>query len=147
MLFISFIPRSLQTGSSWPQSMHSLYWAFSKPIFVLGTILTTLPTILGIPGSFFNLILTCRALSFIARVSFCTYLVHLMVIMQFILTRSYDIYFYTSDLFVINLGMLVLSLIFGTVLTVIVELPFANLQKHLVNSILGNKRSRQLDKI
>jgi peptidoglycan/LPS O-acetylase OafA/YrhL len=47
--------------------------------------LTILPSILGIHHSFFNLILNAKALTFIARISFCTYLIHLMVIYGFIL--------------------------------------------------------------
>lgn len=133
MVFVAFIPRPLQTGSTWPQILHSLYWGLSKPIFILGIILVILPSTLGLTYSFFNTILTPKIFHFIARISFCTYLVHLMFISQFMLTRSYDTYFKTIDIFIINMGILILSLIFGFLLMIVVELPFANLQKELMN--------------
>ena len=70
------------------QGMHSLYWALSKPIFIGGMFLTILPSILGQTSSFFHLILNAKIFTFIARISFCTYLVHLFVIYQFIYSRS-----------------------------------------------------------
>lgn len=132
MSLMVFIPRNIQTGSNWPQLANSLYWGFSRAIFVLGTILTILPTILGHTTSFFNLILTSKLLHFIARISFCTYLIHLMVIYQFTYTRNYDVYYTIVDTFVIYLGLLVVSLFFGFLMTVFVELPFAKLQKQLI---------------
>ncbi len=129
MAFVAFIPRSLQTGTQWPQYLHSLYWTLSKPIFLFGLILTVLPTTLGFRHSFFNLILTPKIFHFIAKVSFCTYLVHLMILFQVINTRNYNFYYTINGIFVFYSGILALSLLFGTIVTVMVELPFGNLQK------------------
>lgn len=129
MALVAFITRPLQTGSHWPQIGHSLYWAFSKPIFVTGMILTVLPSCLGIKHSFFNLILTAKCFVLIARISFCTYLVHILVIYYFLLDRVYDVYYTIPDVFVMNFGLLTISLFFGFILTMFVELPFANLLK------------------
>lgn len=64
-----------------------------------------------------------------ARVSFCTYLIHLMVVFRFSYTRAYDVYYRLIDTFVLYMGLLVLSLFLGFWLTMLVELPFANLLK------------------
>lgn len=129
MALVAFLPRNLQTGSHWSQLAMSFYWGFSKPVFLFGLILTILPSTLGFSHSFFNLILTPKIFHFIARISFCTYLVHLMILYQFIFTRNYNIYFNLIDTFQAYMGMLMLSLFFGFLLTVIVELPFAKLQR------------------
>ena len=137
MALVVFLPRLLQTGHTWPQAAHSIYRTFDKPLFVLGIIFTILPTVLGASHSFFNTLLTSKLFNFIARISFCTYLMHLFPLMQFEVTRNYDLYMSTSDVFVLYTGILVLSLFLGLVLTLTVELPFANLQKHLMKKVLG----------
>jgi peptidoglycan/LPS O-acetylase OafA/YrhL len=129
MSFVGFIPRDLQVGHEWPQIAHSFYWGFSKPIFLLGMVLTILPTMLGHSHSFFNTLLTSKSFHYIARISFCTYLVHLMVLYNYFFTRNYDIYYGIVDQFITYLGMLIISLALGFLLTVFVELPFAKLQK------------------
>lgn len=129
MTLVTFIPRSLQTGSSWPLTIHALYWTLSKPIFISGLIFTVLPSCLGISSSFFNLILNAKIFIWMARVSFCTYLIHLMVVFRFSYTRAYDVYYRLIDTFVLYMGLLVLSLFLGFWLTMLVELPFANLLK------------------
>jgi peptidoglycan/LPS O-acetylase OafA/YrhL len=142
MAFVAFIPRSLQTGTQWPQYLHSLYWTLSKPIFLFGLILTVLPTTLGFRYSFFNLILTPKIFHFIAKVSFCTYLVHLMIVFQVIHTRNYNFYYTTYEIFVYYAGILTLSLFFGTIVTVTVELPFGKLQKELMNYMKNRRKDK-----
>jgi peptidoglycan/LPS O-acetylase OafA/YrhL len=114
-------------GHHWPQWVHSLYWVISKPIFIGGMFLTVLPSILGCRHSFFATILTAKVLHFIARISFCTYLVHLFVLYYFLCDRSYDIYYSLIDMFTFYLGVLAYSLFFGFLLTMVIEVPFANL--------------------
>jgi peptidoglycan/LPS O-acetylase OafA/YrhL len=104
MSFVAFVPRCLQTGCAWPQIVHSFYWGLSKPIFLLGMTMTILPTMVGHSHSFFNLIMTSSAFHFIARISFCTYLVHLMVLYNFIMSRNYNIYYNIIDSFIVYLG-------------------------------------------
>lgn len=52
-----------------------------------------------------------------------------MVIYGFIYDRPYDVYFSVLDSLVVYLGFLVLSLALGLILTLTVEVPFANLLK------------------
>lgn len=116
-------------GSIWPQAVHSLYNALSKPLFILGVFLTVLPSVVGIHHSFFNLVLNAKILVIIARISFCTYLIHIFILTQFIYSRTYDTYYGMLDIFVQYQGMVVLCLFFGFLMTVIVEVPLGNMLK------------------
>ena len=120
MSLVTFIPRPLQTGSHWPQLAHCLYFILSKPIFTFGLILTVLPSCLGLRHSFFALILNAKIFSWIARISFCTYLVHVLILYCYIFSRTYDVYYVPVDTFVIYFGLLVICLFFGFVLTIFV---------------------------
>ena len=146
MALVTFIPRPLQTGSHWPQIGHSLYWTLSKPIFILGLILTILPSCIGIKNSFFNTILTAKVFSFIARISFCTYLIHIFVLSYWIATRSYDVYYTFWDIFTFYSGILVLVLFFGFLITVCIELPFSNLLKNGMQKLMKKNEDRGQDR-
>lgn len=145
MAFLVFIPRTLQEGGEWPQIWHSLYFCLSKPLFILGMVFVILPPLLGIK-SFFRTILDTRLFNFIAKISFCTYLVHLMVIYQFYTSRAYDFYYSIIDGFTIYVGCLVLSCLVGFILTVLLELPCAYYQKELMKALTNwNKRKENLE--
>ena len=91
---------------------------FSKPLFILGMFLTVLPSMIGFKHSFFNLILNTRLFVFIARISFCTYLLHINFLIYFESDRSYDIYYSIIDQFMIYMGLLVICLFFGAIMTI-----------------------------
>jgi len=96
--------------------------------------MVVIPTALGIKRSFFELILNSKLLMLIARISFCTYLVHLMVIYQVIYVQNNDYYYDLRTMFVIYMGILVLSLVLGFLLTILVEVPFSNLLKSVMKN-------------
>jgi len=110
--------------------------------------MVVIPTALGIKRSFFELILNCKLLMVIARISFCTYLVHLMVIYQVIYVQmviyqviyvqNNDYYYDLRTMFVIYMGILVLSLVLGFLLTILVEVPFSNLLKSVMKNRIKN---------
>lgn len=122
--------------------LSSFYWGLSKPIFLIGMIMTILPTILGYTHSIFNMLLTPKIFYFIARISFCTYLVHLLIVYQFLFTRNYNTYYNIIDTFTFYLGLLIVSLFFGFLLTIFVELPFAKLQKEVMNKLKVRKNDK-----
>jgi peptidoglycan/LPS O-acetylase OafA/YrhL len=136
----------LYSGTHWPPLLHALYWVFSKPFFSLGLILTVLPSCLGITHSFFNFILSTKLLVYTARISFCVYLVHLMVIMRFSYMRNYSTYFDNIEAFVLYGGLLAISTFLGFVMTMTVELPFANLLK-LVVSMASKNESKHSEEV
>lgn len=105
----------------------------------MGVILSILPTILGFSESFLYLLLTPKVFYFVSRVSFCTYLIHIMVIYKFTYGNSFDYYFGFVDIYVTYLGVLTISLFFAFLLTVFVEVPFSNLQRMLISYIIANQ--------
>ena len=135
MAFVVFVTRPLQTGSQWPQVWHTLYFCYSRIIFILGLIMVISSTLLGIKTSFFKTILDTSLFSFIAKISFCVYLVHYIVLSQIISYVKGDIYYFIPDRFMIHLAICVLSCFFGTLLTVFVELPFSFIQKELMSRL------------
>ena len=91
--------------------------------------MTFLPSILGIRHSIINTILTAKVFFFLARISFCTYLVHLFVIFQFLYTRSYDVYYDIKETFTMFMGLVPIILFLGIVMTLLIEVPFGNMLK------------------
>ena len=56
-----------------------------------------------------------------------------MVIYQFIYTRSYDIYYDITQMFMIYMGLLPIILVLGTIMTLTVEVPFGKLVRILTS--------------
>lgn len=136
MAFLMLIVRTLQIGHNWPQILHSLYSCLEKPIFIIGLFMVIFPTILGCKGSFFHLLLSNKLFNFLAKISFCTYLVHVMVMIQSIMSRTYDNYYSLITTFPLYLGNLVVSCFIGFLMTIFVELPCSAWQKRLMEKIM-----------
>lgn len=137
ILFIILIPRSLQVNDPtfWPQSVHSLYQSLGKLLFVMGLSLTILPSLLGSLKSIIYFTMDTKLFNFIGKISFCTYLIHLIVLIVWVQSRTYDRYYTIVPVLAEFGGVLVLALFFGLVMTILVEMPFSKLQKKLVNFI------------
>ncbi len=125
---------------------HSFYNSLSKPFFILGVFLTALPSILGIHHSFFNLTLNAKIFVLIARISFCTYLVHIFILFQYIYSRTYDTYYGLIDIFIYYSGLLVLCLLCGFLATVMVEVPLGNVLKIAMAQLRKSKKQHHRDK-
>jgi peptidoglycan/LPS O-acetylase OafA/YrhL len=139
MAFVVFIPRMLQTGSQWPQIWHSLYFCFSRIIFLLGLTMVILSSLLGIKTSFFRILLDTSLFNIIAKISFCVYLVHFIVLSQYLGNFKVDLYFNELDRFVVHCSIVVLSCFFGYLLAVVVEIPCSYLQKDFFGGFSGKK--------
>jgi peptidoglycan/LPS O-acetylase OafA/YrhL len=98
--------------------------------------MVTFPTVLGVKGSFFQILLDNKILNFMAKISFCTYLVHLMVILQYVYSRTFDNYYSLLATFTPYLGCLVVSCFFGFLMTILVEVPFSVWQKELMKGVM-----------
>lgn len=134
MLFITLIPRTLQVGIQWPQVLHSLYLAWAKMLFVFGLTLTLLPSILGVK-SIVKFMMDTSFFNIIAKISFCIYLVHLTFIQRTIANKKIDFYYTQSNIFVLFSYWMLISIIFGFLLTITVEVPFSKLEKHLIEKL------------
>ena len=100
MLFLVFIPRTLQVGAEWSQELHSLYQATAKVFFVGALSLMLMPSLYGSKQSIVRFIMDTNFFNFIAKISFCTYLIHLTVLNIWLQSRTYDRYYTIVPMFV-----------------------------------------------
>lgn len=120
MLFVVLIPRMLQVdGTAWPQWIHSLYLSTGKVFFVLGMYLSILPSLLDIP-SFAFFIMDTKFFNFVAKVSFWTYLIHYMVVLQITYRQKTDFYYSVGDVIPLYIPTAAISLFLGLIGTLIV---------------------------
>ncbi len=126
MLFVVLIPRTLQLDVSWPQWLHSLYLSCGKVAFVIGMYLSILPSLLDVPNFTF-LIMDTKLFSFIAKISFWTYLIHYMVVLQITYRQKIDFYYSIGDVIPLYIPTAAISLFLGFIGTLIVEIPFAKM--------------------
>lgn len=135
MLFLVLIPRTLQQGIKWTQFIHSLYLTFSKFIFVIALYIALLPSLLTSQKSVISLMLDTKCFNFIAKISFCTYLLHLNVVLGWMNSRTYSRYFTIVPTWTEYCAILIISLALGLIMTVLIEIPFMKMQKLLVNHL------------
>ena len=133
VVFLLLIPRTLQVGTVWSQWAHSLYQSLAKIIFVVGLSLAILPSLLGCKDSVIGFLMDTRLFNFIAKISFCTYLIHLTILNIWTQSRTVSRYYKIVPIFMEFMGVLVLSLLAGLVMTFLIEVPFSKLQKQLIN--------------
>ena len=142
MLTIILIPRYPQICGTdcWPQIIHSLYLALGKYFFVLGLALTILPSLLGIK-SLVRSTMDTYLFNVISKISYCTYLVHGLVIFWFYDGITYDLYFSNENMWAYFFCFLLLSLGFGFLLTILVEVPFSKLEKQFFSHFKINTKN------
>jgi len=131
ILFIVFIPRTLQVGHKWPQVMHSFYLTFTKLLFVVGVSLMVTPSLLGLKNDLVFWLMDTKLFNFIAKISFWTYLIHYMIIEYICYTQKVDFYYDVGDILTIYIPVCIFSMFFGFVGTLLIETPFAKLEKML----------------
>lgn len=139
MLFTVMIPHPLQLGDTWPQAMHSLYLSCSKVTFTLGVYIMILPSLLSVPNMTFFLMDT-KFFNFTSKISFWTYLIHYMIVETVSFSQKVDFYYTLGTILPLYFSIAVMSLFFGLVGTVLVEAPFAKLEKLLFEVILKGKK-------
>lgn len=127
LLFVIFIPRTLQVHYYWPQVVHSLYLTFGKIIFVIGVSLIATPSLLGIKNDLALFLLDTKLFNFTSKISFWTYLIHYMLILLVCYSQKVDFYYNILDVLSLYLGVVVMSMICGFLGTMIVEVPFAKI--------------------
>lgn len=126
MAFVVLIPRTLQLNIFWPQWLHSLYLSTGKVFFVLGMYLTILPSLLDIKNITFFLMDT-GFFNFISKISFWTYLIHYMVVLQITYRQKIDFYYSVGDIIPIYIPTAIISVFLGFIGTIIVEVPFGKM--------------------
>lgn len=120
ILFIVFIPRTLQVGHKWPQVVHSFYLTFSKLFFVIGVSLLVTPTLVGVKNDLFFFLMDTKAFNFMAKISFWTYLIHYMVVEHVCYSQKLDYYYDVSDVLTLYIPVAILAMAYGLVGTVLI---------------------------
>lgn len=127
--FVTFFPRVLQLGQTWPQWFHSMCINFGRILYPFAITLILTPTILGIRHSFFRTLLDTAFFNFLSRISYGVFLVHGMVIFRINWNKKEDLYLSVISTYVTTLAAILLSCIFGLLLTVTVEAPLRKIFK------------------
>ncbi len=96
---------------------------------------TLLPSLVGCKTSIVRLCMDTKLFNFIAKISFCTYLLHYAIIGVWVNSRTYSKYYTNLTVFFEYCGILVVSLLCGLVMTFLIEIPFSKLQKTLISYI------------
>ena len=140
LIFIVVIPRTLQLGHVWPQAVHSIYLTFSKLFFVMGVSMLVTPTLVGIKNDLFFFLMDTKLFNFTAKISFWTYLIHYMIIEHSCYVQKLDFYYDTQDVLTLYFPVALIAMGFGLVGTLLVELPFAKLEKMLFEGKKDKKK-------
>ena len=90
---------------------------------------------LGVKGSFFQTLLDINWMNRLSKISYGIFLVHGMVIIFIINTKTYDTYLSIIDVYVQTLATIVISLTISFLLTLFIELPCRNLTKIILFSL------------
>ena len=119
MLFVLLIPRTLQVGGTWPQTVHSTYLSMGKVVFVLGLYVMILPSLLDIPNFTF-FIMDTKVFNALSKISFWTYLIHYMVVLQVTYSQKLDFYYTVSDILPLYIPIAAISVILGFLGTIFI---------------------------
>ena len=136
--FVMFIQRTNQFSPGWPQLVHSLYLTYGKTVFVMGISVALLPSLLGV-RSMVNFAMDTKIFNFIAKVSYCIYLVHFMFLQRWTGGMIIDYYYSLLTEYELVVAHSVMSIVGGFVLCLVVEVPFAKLQKMLIMRLMKKK--------
>lgn len=117
----------MQLGGEWPQWFHSFCINFGRIVYPFAITLVVGPTLLGVEGSLFRTLLDTKFFNFLSRISYGVFLVHGMAIFYINWGNKTDTYLSITNTYVISLSAIILSIFFGFLLTVTIEIPFRRL--------------------
>ena len=146
LLFVVLIPRTLQVGHKWPQTVHSLYLTFGKFVFVIGTSMILTPALLKVKDDFIFFLLDTKHFNFTSKISFWTYLVHYIVIEIVAYGQKTDFYYSIGNVLYLYFGIVIISMFFGFIGTMLVEVPFAKMEKMLFERKKKNHGPKPIQK-
>jgi len=155
--FVIFYPRTVQTGHAWEDGFNFLWQIINRPLLAGGLFLGVLPTIVGLlaPIKWF---LSSYFFLVISKISYCGYLVQLMVILVSIKGQGVFLGFSYKNKSLLTIAYIIISLLIGTVLHLLVEKPAMNLEQAFLSShknqqpaskrsLIGSQQSQNGSKI
>ncbi|CAD8052163.1 unnamed protein product [Paramecium primaurelia] len=139
-LFFGWKKEFNQIEMSWPKWFQHIYHAICRFLFTFGLTLIILPNLIGAYDLFNTKFMNNTLFKLMAKISFTMYLVHLMIII--ILTETFyeTPSFAQLDLITCFVCAVTLSIVFGLFLSLLVELPFGNLDTRLIKIIMRPKK-------
>ena len=127
--FIIFFPKRLiDDKSAFSQTFQWIFITFSRTFYVFGLFCVTVCCLLNIPD-IIGFIAGWKIWGFIARISFCAYLVHFFVIQRSYFNYRQSNLFSNESLIYWTIADLLISLAVALVLSLLVEIPFMNIEK------------------
>lgn len=140
-IFFILIARTAQGQNYWSQFSHSLYLTYPKTLFVVGVSFIILPSMLGI-NSIVKFLLDTKFFNFMAKISFWTYLIHLIVMNVWITSMNTNFYLSSISMYCLFASHSVVSMLLAFLLTVGVEIPCMKIQKKLMSSLLSSSHNK-----
>ena len=98
------------------------------------------PSLLGIKNDLVYFLMDTKLFNFIAKISFWTYLIHYMVIEHTVYIQKLDFYYNVHDVMTLYIPVAIISMAFGLAGTLLVEVPFAKLEKMLFETKKKEKK-------
>ncbi|CAD8208487.1 unnamed protein product [Paramecium octaurelia] len=117
--------------NAWPSQAQYFYQAFNRVFFVIGVGLCITPALLGCKNDPSRFILGHPFWQPIARISFCMYLTHFIVILFMTFSTTQLVYYQQSHILYFTLTDIVYTIIIGGLLSLAIEVPCMNLEKIL----------------
>jgi peptidoglycan/LPS O-acetylase OafA/YrhL len=97
-----------------------MYHSVAKILFVMALCTTIMPSILGCKNSIISWSMDTNFFNFIAKISFCTYLIHLTVLDIWIKSRTNSRYLKIMPTVPEFMAVLGVSLLFGLIMTFLI---------------------------
>jgi peptidoglycan/LPS O-acetylase OafA/YrhL len=79
----------------------------------------------------------------LSKISFWTYLIHFMIVEKMSYEQKVDFYYTTSTIVPIYVAIAFISLCFGFLGTILVEVPFSKLEKMLFSVLMKSGKGKK----
>ena len=127
--FLMFFPNEIvKDNKAWTQTFQWIFITFSRTFYIFGLFCVTICCLLNIPDVV-GFIANWKIWGFIARISFCAYLVHFFVIQRSYFNYRQSNLFSNESLIYWTVADIFITLAVALVLSLLVEIPFMNLEK------------------
>ena len=127
--FLIFFPNELtHDNQAWSQAFQWIYIIFSRSFYIFGLFCVTICCLLNIPDVV-GFIANWKIWGFIARISFCAYLVHYFIIQRSLYNYRQSNYFSNESLVYWTIADIIITLVAASILSLLVEIPFMNMEK------------------
>ena len=129
MIFLNYF--EVNHPDAWGRAAEGVYLICARPLFVIGVALLVYPSLIN-NSRIFVYILGNSFSNVIAKLAFCAYFVHEMIIELKTFSIQKAVWVSQLQIWIQIFGYILFTLILSTVLTVIIEQPFRRLQREFL---------------